>query len=110
MDGARRFPNVVVDTANRLQGREFDVVVAIYPLSGRGDASAFHLDAGRLCVLASRHRQCCVMVGRAGTDRLLADYPPPGNAVLRVHKDPELDGWEAHASFLEHLGSVRVAA
>jgi hypothetical protein len=30
------------------------------------DASAFHLDSGRLCVLASRHRQACVFVGRAG--------------------------------------------
>ena len=54
----------MVDTANRLQGREFDVVLALHPLSGRTDASAFHLDAGRLCVLASRHRQCCVFVGR----------------------------------------------
>jgi hypothetical protein len=104
----RGLGDVVVDTANRLQGREFDVVLAIHPLSGRTDASAFHLDAGRLCVLASRHRQCCVFVGRAGTARLLNDYPPPGNAVLRLHEDPELDGWEAHAKFLEHLAVVRV--
>jgi hypothetical protein len=27
--------------------------------------------------------------------------------VLRVHKDPELDGWEAHARFLEHLTMVK---
>jgi len=100
--------DVVVDTANRLQGREFDVVVALHPLSGRSDASAFHLDAGRLCVLATRHRQCCVLVGRKGAAQLLADYPPPGRAVLRVHKDPELDGWEAHARFLEHLARMRV--
>ena len=105
----RRLGDVVVDTANRLQGREFDVVLAIHPLSGRTDASAFHLDAGRLCVLASRHRQCCVFVGRAGAARLLNDYPPPGNAVLRMHKDPELDGWEAHARFLEHLAAVRLS-
>jgi len=72
--------DVVVDTANRLQGREFDVVVAMHPLSGRTDASAFRLDAGRLCVLASRHRQCCVFVGRGGASQLLNDYPPPGRA------------------------------
>ena len=95
----RGLADVVVDTANRLQGREFNVLVALHPLSGRSDASAFHLDAGRLCVLASRHRQCCVVVGRAGAARLLADYPPPGRAVLRVHKDPELDGWEAMRVF-----------
>jgi hypothetical protein len=104
----RGLGDIVVDTANRLQGREFDVVLAIHPLSGRTDASAFHLDAGRLCVLASRHRQCCVFVGRSGAARLLNDYPPPGNAVLRMHKDPELDGWEAHARFLEHLTAMRV--
>lgn len=104
----RGISNVVVDTANRLQGREFDVVVAMHPLSGRVDASAFHLDAGRLCVLASRHRQACVFVGRGGAERLLNDYPPPGEAVLRRHKDPELDGWEAHASFLQHLSTVRI--
>ena len=104
----RGLGDVVVDTANRLQGREFDVVLALHPLSGRSDASAFHLDAGRLCVLATRHRQCCVLVGRAGAERLLSDYPPPGRAVLRVHKDPELDGWEAHARFLEHLARVHM--
>jgi hypothetical protein len=30
--------------------------------------------------------------------------------VATEHRDPELDGWEAHARFLQHLGSVRVAA
>jgi hypothetical protein len=103
----RGLNGVVIDTANRLQGREFDVVVAAHPLSGRRDASAFHLDAGRLCVLASRHRQACVFVGRAGAAQLLADYPPPGSAVLNNQSDPELDGWEAHTRFLEHLASVR---
>ncbi|KPC77215.1 helicase, partial [Streptomyces sp. NRRL WC-3753] len=52
---------VAVDTANRLQGREFDVNVVLHPLSGRPDATAFHLETGRLCVLASRHRHACVV-------------------------------------------------
>ncbi|CAM5555615.1 ATP-binding protein [Streptomyces californicus] len=37
---------VAVDTANRLQGREFDVTVVLDPLSGRPDATAFHLETG----------------------------------------------------------------
>ena len=45
---------VVADTANRLQGREFDLVIMLHPLSGRRDATAFHLEAGRLCVLCPR--------------------------------------------------------
>ncbi len=48
-----------VDTANRLQGAGFDVTIVLHPLSGRRDATAFHLEAGRLCVLASRHRHAC---------------------------------------------------
>jgi hypothetical protein len=66
---------VDVDTANRLQGREYDVTVFLHPLSGRRDATAFHLEAGRLCVLASRHRQACVVVARAGIRDLLDEHP-----------------------------------
>ena len=64
-----------VDTANRLQGAEFEVTIVLHPLSGRRDATAFHLEAGRLCVLASRHRHACIVVARAG----IADAPrrPP---------------------------------
>jgi len=105
----RGLADVVVDTANRLQGREFDLVIAAHPLSGRSDASAFHLDAGRLCVLATRHRQACILVGRAGAARLLDDYPPPARAALGADADPELDGWEAHVRFLEHLDTVKLA-
>ncbi|WP_328443424.1 AAA domain-containing protein [Streptomyces sp. NBC_00386] len=63
-------PGVAVGTANRLQGREFEVVIVVHPLSGRRDATAFHLEAGRLCVLASRHRQACIVVAREG----IADF------------------------------------
>ena len=49
---ANGLPGITVDTANRLQGREFDVGrSSLHPLSGRRDATAFHLEAGRLCVL-----------------------------------------------------------
>src|SRR4051812_11727992 len=45
------FSGVVVETANKLQGLEFDVVFAWHPLAGMVDADEFHLDPGRLCVL-----------------------------------------------------------
>ncbi len=67
--------DVTVDTANRLQGREFDVTVVLHPLSGRPDATAFHLETGRLCVLASRHRHACIVICRAGVTDLLDDHP-----------------------------------
>ncbi|WP_425315845.1 AAA domain-containing protein [Streptomyces olivoreticuli] len=99
---------VAVDTANRLQGREFDVTVVLHPLSGRPDATAFHLETGRLCVLASRHRHACVVVGRAGVDQLLDEHPSTDPVRLGVTmKFP--DGWEANHAVWAHLLEHRVA-
>jgi superfamily I DNA and/or RNA helicase len=93
---------VVVDTANVLQGREFEVVVVWHPLSGRRDASEFHLDAGRLCVLMSRHRQACIVVSRGGIRDQLAGHAPT-EPVWLGEKAPLLDGWHAHLTVLDHL-------
>lgn len=102
-------PEITVDTANRLQGREYDVTVVLHPLSGRRDATAFHLESGRLCVLASRHRHACVVVARAGIAELLDAHPSAEPVQLGVPvKFP--DGWEANQSMLEHLAAHRVAA
>ncbi|GAA2090230.1 AAA family ATPase [Streptomyces albiaxialis] len=106
---ARGVEGVTVDTANRLQGREFDVTVVLHPLSGRPDATEFHLETGRLCVLASRHRHACVVVCRAGVAELLDDHPSTEPVQLGVTlRSP--DGWEAHQSVLAHLSehAVRV--
>jgi hypothetical protein len=101
--------DVVVDTANRLQGREFDVTIMLHPLSGRRDATAFHLEAGRLCVLASRHRHACIVVARAGIPELLDAHPSAEPVHLGVPvKFP--DGWEAHQAFMAHLAKHRVCA
>ncbi len=94
---------VVADTANRLQGREFDVVLVWHPLSGRLDASEFHLDTGRLCVMTSRHRQACVLVTRAGLGPLLDDHLPSGQRPREATEDREHDGWLAHRKLLEFL-------
>ncbi|MEU4876847.1 AAA family ATPase [Streptomyces sp. NPDC021608] len=99
--------DVTVDTANRLQGMEFDVTVILHPLSGRPDATAFHLETGRLCVLASRHRHACVVVCRAGVGDLLDAYPSTEPVQLgTLVKFP--DGWEANHAVLAHLAEHRV--
>ena len=97
---------VTVDTANRLQGREFDVTVVLHPLSGRQDATAFHLEAGRLCVLTSRHRHSCVVVARAGIADLLDAHPSTEPVHLNVPVTFP-DGWEANQSILAHLAGSR---
>ncbi|MDH6137799.1 hypothetical protein P3T37_007232 [Kitasatospora sp. MAA4] len=100
-------PAVTVDTANRLQGREYDVTVVLHPLSGRPDATAFHLETGRLCVLASRHRHACIVVARAGIAGLLDEHPSTEPVQLGVTvKFP--DGWEANHAVLAQLAEHRV--
>jgi AAA domain len=101
--------DVIADTANRLQGREFDVVIVLHPLSGRRDATAFHLEAGRLCVLTSRHRHACIVVARAGIPELLDAHPSVEPVHLGVPaKFP--DGWEANQSMMSHLANWRIPA
>ncbi len=100
---------VVVDNANRLQGREFEVVIVVHPLSGRRDATAFHLEAGRLCVLTSRHRHACIIVARAGITHLLDAH----SAIDPVHLNVPVkfpDGWEAHHTVLSHLEQHTIVA
>lgn len=99
---------IVVDTANRLQGREFAVVIVWHPLSGRRDATEFHADAGRLCVLTSRHRHACIVVGRAGIDEQLDLFPDNGD--VWVNESPlAVDGIQAQAKLLRHLQTHKVA-
>lgn len=91
-----RCSRVVVDTANRLQGLEFDFVVAVHPLAGLPEADGFHLDPGRLCVMLTRHRHGCLVVGRASDHTLLDSVAPATPAYLGCEMDPVLDGWEIH--------------
>ena len=99
---------VAVDTANRLQGREFHVVVVLHPLSGRAAASEFHLETGRLCVLLSRHRHACIVVARHGINDVL-DAHPMSQPIWIGAPLPIPDGWEANQSVLEQLASHRVS-
>ncbi|MFF3567949.1 AAA domain-containing protein [Nocardia jiangxiensis] len=100
---------VTVNTANRLQGREFEIVIVVHPLSGRRDATAFHLEAGRLCVLTSRHRQACIVVARQGITDLLDSHPSTDPVHLSVPaKFP--DGWEANQVVMSKLAQHRIAA
>ncbi len=106
---ANGLPGITVDTANRLQGREFDIVIVLHPLSGRRDATAFHLEAGRLCVLTTRHRHACIVVARAGIPELLDAHPSTEPVHLNVPvKFP--DGWEANQSIMSHLQQWKVKA
>ncbi len=55
---------VRVDTPERWQGLERKVMIAVHPLSGVTNPTAFELETGRLCVMASRHRCGLLVVTR----------------------------------------------
>lgn len=99
--------DVVVGTANKLQGLEFDVTVCWHPLAGQLEADEFHVDSGRLCVLTTRHRHACVVVGRAG-DRELVEGLPPSTPAWPGLDDAVLSGWDVHRAFFDALADVRV--
>lgn len=104
------FTSVTVETANRLQGLTYEVVIAWHPLAGAAVTDAFHLDPGRLCVLLTRHRQACIVVGRA-TDRTLLDGVPPATpGYLGWDPDPVLDGWDIHEQVFHLLEPHQVPA
>ena len=97
--------HVLVETANRFQGLERDLMIAWHPLSGRVAVRDFHVDAGRFCVMLSRHRAACIVVSREGLDGVLERYTPTEPPPLGMSGDPEFDGWSAHRAMLEEFGT-----
>jgi len=95
--------DVFVETANRFQGLERPLMFIQHPLSGRADATAFHLDAGRLCVLLSRHRVACWIFGRDGISPQLLRYAPKGDRSLGISDDPEFEGWRSNMNLMQAL-------
>lgn len=95
--------DVYVETADRYQGLERKVMIVYHPLSGRMGLSGFQLDAGRLCVMTSRHRISCFIVGREGIADRLRALPPPVERILGVEDNPVHRGRTAHLNLLESL-------
>ena len=98
--------DVFVETANRFQGIERAFMFVHHPLSGRADATAFHLDAGRLCVMLSRHRIACWVFGRQGIGQQLMRFAPVGDRALGIDDDAEYGGWRAHVSIIASLSAA----
>jgi hypothetical protein len=83
---------VIVDTANRLQGREIDLTIDLHPLSGGATQPGSTRRRERLCVLASRPRHACIVVAKAGIPncRTLISIPNRCTSTSRHFTD----GWE----------------
>lgn len=97
-------PGLRVDTPERWQGLQRPLMIAVHPLSGVTDPSAFDLETGRLCVMASRQQSGLILLTRDHVGQTLANFVPsaeqaPGrpDVVGRGH-DAHLRFWDALAS------------
>jgi hypothetical protein len=97
---------VLVETADRFQGLERKVMLVHHPLSGRSDASEFHLDVGRLCVMLTRHRVACLVFWRSGIRDVLGSVTVGGDRPLGQTEDREHSGRRAHRRLLDSLCST----
>lgn len=100
--------DIRVDTANKLQGLEFDLTVAWHPLAGLSETDRFHLEPGRMCVMTTRHRHACIVVGRRSDADLLGGVPPAAEAWGEGEMDPEVEGWFAHRATFDQLALAAV--
>lgn len=78
-------PDLLVGTANQLQGLERHAVVVLHPLAGYRDTAGFATDTGRACVMLSRHRTHLTVVLDAATPAVL-DAADPTDPGVRTHR------------------------
>lgn len=74
--------HIRVDTAERWQGLERALMIAVHPLSHVTEPSAFDLSTGRLCVMTSRHRAGLILVTRDHVGATLAACRVSGDHAL----------------------------
>ena len=98
-----------VDTPERWQGLERPMMVVVHPLSGVVDPSAFDLETGRLCVMASRHQAGLVVLARDHVGSTLSNFVPSAGQALG-RPDVVGRGHDAHIRFwsaLHDRGRIR---
>jgi hypothetical protein len=93
---------VRVDTPERWQGLERKVMVAVHPLSSVIHPSAFDLETGRLCVMASRHRSGLIVVTRDHIPLTLETHIPAAEQAVG-RPDVTGRGHQQHLGFWEQL-------
>lgn len=89
---------VRVDTPERWQGLERKLMIIVHPLSGVVHPSAFDLETGRLCVMASRHRSALVIVSRDHVAETLDSHIPSAEQAVG-RPDATGRGHAQHTSF-----------
>jgi hypothetical protein len=96
--------HVKVDTPERWQGLERPVMIVVHPLSGVVSPSAFDLETGRLCVMASRHQGGLLIVTRDHLRNTLEEFIPSADQAVGK-PDVTGRGHARHLGFWESLQS-----
>lgn len=96
-----KYSSIRVTTPERWQGLEKPVMVAVHPLSGVRSPSAFDLETGRLCVMASRHRSACFFIMRDHVDATLDEHLPLADQALGG-LDVVGKGHALHRAFIDY--------
>ena len=102
--------DITVDTPERWQGLERPIMVVIHPVSGVTEPTAFDLETGRLCVMASRHQVGLILVTRDHLASTLEDLTSAAEQHVGL-PDVVGQGQARHEEFWERLrGDNRVVA
>jgi hypothetical protein len=94
--------HVRVDTPERWQGLECKVMIVVHPLSGVLRPSAFDLETGRLCVMASRHRAGMIVLARDHLGSTLGQFIPTASQAIG-RRDVEGRGLRDNIEFWTRL-------
>ena len=94
---------VMVDTPEIWQGGQRALMVVKHPLSDAGRPEEFDLEAGRWCVMLSRHLYGCIVVARGNVDAALADYQHDCGRTPSGAEDAIWRGYRAHAGVWDEL-------
>ncbi len=96
--------HVHVDTPERWQGLECKIMIVVHPLSGVLRPSAFDLETGRLCVMASRHRVGMIVLARDHLGTTLEEFIPSASQAIG-RRDVEGRGLRDNLEFWKRLSS-----
>lgn len=94
---------LVVQTPEIWQGRQRPVMIVKHPLSGQSRLDHFALEAGRWCVMLSRHQAACIIVGRQGIGEALERHHHDCAERPLGAQDVQWEGWWAHKELWRRL-------
>jgi hypothetical protein len=98
--------DVQLGTADALQGEDAPVVLAWHPLSGAAEPDSFHCDAGRTCVMITRHTVACAMFMRHGIGEMLDDQQPTELLVPSNPRSTVRRAWRAQRQLLTNMDAA----